>query len=318
MNAVIPILDSLKDSLSLFSVLSKPNTMKLFLAATNGVRLSAPTLSTLKLTRKKYYKALKQLKGANLIEKSRGLYSHTTYGKIVYQRNIIELLQYRKYIEEMGAIDAIRATLTPMLEDKFARIFEKLALQNNTESSSTRSPDPVTSSKKIEIIYSLEDMISILLKHISLCKEQIKVGTRFSPEVVIKSILDKSRQGVEVKVLADVNLVKEYIKIHNVSGDALDSDFKDNTERLNVIANPWYPDKSINRRVCNLPFGIIIIDKNEVGIELIDSKDPDKFNMGILISDREASAIMEQYYEKLWNNAFSDITKIKDNLFSPK
>lgn len=138
------------------------------------------------------------------------------------------------------------------------------------------------------------------------------------PEVVIKSILDKSRQGVDVKVLADVNLVKEYIKIHNVSGDALDSDFKDNTERLNVIANPWYPDKSINRRICNLPFGIIIIDKNEVGIELIDSKDPDKFNMGILISDREASAIMEQYYEKLWNNAFSDITKIKDNLFSPK
>ena len=67
-----------------------------------------------------------------------------------------------------------------------------------------------------------------------------------------------------------------------------------------------------------MPFGIIIIDKNEVGIELIDSKDPDKFNMGILISDREVCAVMEQYYEKLWNSAFSDITKIKDNLFGPK
>ncbi|HET6799798.1 MAG TPA: hypothetical protein VFH25_04475, partial [Nitrososphaeraceae archaeon] len=76
MSAVIPILDNLHDSLSLYAVLSKPNTMKLFLAATNGVRLTASTLSTLKLTRKKYYKALKQLKGANLIEKSRGLYSH--------------------------------------------------------------------------------------------------------------------------------------------------------------------------------------------------------------------------------------------------
>ena len=293
MNAVIPILDALKDSLSLFSVLSKPNTMKLFLAAANGVRLSAPTLSTLKLTRKKYYKALKQLKGANLVEKSKGLYSHTTYGKIVYQRNIIELLQYGKYIEEMGTMDTIKAMLTPMLEDKFARIFEKLVLQNNTES----SPDPATSSKKIEVVYSLEDMISTLLKHISVCKEQIKVGTRFSPEVVIKSILDKSKQGVDVKVLADRNLVKEYIKIHNISGDALDSDFKNNTERLNVIANPWYPDKSINRRICDLPFGIIIIDKREVGIELVDSKDPDKFSMGILISDREVCAVMEQYYE---------------------
>ena len=318
MSAVTPILDNLKDSLSLFSVLSNQNNMKLFLASTQGVKLSASTLTNLKLTRKKYYKSLKRLKGANLIEKSRGFYLPTTFGKIVYQRNLVELGQYRKYIDEMDAIDAIKSTLTPQLEDKFARIFEKLVLQNNTESSSAPSPDPVTSSKKIEIVYSLEDMISILLKHISLCKEHIKVGTRFSPEVVIKSILDKSRQGVYVKVLADVNLVKEYIKIHNASGDDLDSDFQDNTERLNVIANPWYPDKSINRRICNLPFGIIIIDKNEVGIELIDSKDPDKFNMGILISDREVCAVMEQYYEKLWNNSFSDITKIKDNLFSPK
>lgn len=318
MSAVTPILDNLKDSLSLFSVLSNQNNMKLFLASTQGVKLSASTLTNLRLTRKKYYKSLKRLKGANLIEKSRGFYLPTTFGKIVYQRNLVELEQYRKYIDEMDAIDAIKSTLTPQLEDKFARIFEKLALQNNTESSSAPSPDPVTSSKKIEIVYSLEDMISILLKHISLCKEHIKVGTRFSPEVVIKSILDKSRQGVYVKVLADVNLVKEYIKIHNASGDDLDSDFQDNAERLNVIANPWYPDKSINRRICNLPFGIIIIDKNEVGIELIDSKDPDKFNMGILISDREVCAVMEQYYEKLWNNSFSDITKIKDNLFSPK
>jgi hypothetical protein len=290
--------------------------MKLFLAATNGVRLSAPTLSTLKLTRKKYYKALKQLKGASLVEKSRGLYTHTTYGKIVYQRNIIELLQYRKYIEEMGAIDAIRATLTPMLEDKFARIFEKLVLLNNVETAS--SPASVTSSKKVELAYSVEDMISILLKRISLCKEEIKVGTRFSPEVVIKSILDKSRQGINVKVLADLDLIKEYFKIHSVPGDTLDSNYRDSSERLNVVTNPWYPDKSVNRRICNLPFGIIILDKKEVGIELIDSKAPDKFNMGILIRDREISAIMEQYYETLWENAFSDITKLKDNLIPDK
>jgi hypothetical protein len=135
---------------------------------------------------------------------------------------------------------------------------------------------------------------------------------------VIKSILDKSRQGVDVKVLADINLVKEYIKIHNISGDALDPDFKDNTERLNVMANPWYPDKSINRRICNLPFGIIIIDKMDVGIELVDSKDPEKFNMGILIKDREVAAGMEQYYEKMWSNAVSDISKLKDSLLSPK
>jgi predicted transcriptional regulator len=320
MNAVIPILENMKDSLSLFLVLSKPNTMKLFLASVQGVKISASTLSNLKLTRKKYYKALKQLKGVNLVEKSRGFYLPTTFGKIVYQRNIIELVQYRRYIEEMDAIDTIKAALTPQLEDKFARLFEKLILQSSAETSSTPTPTPglVTSSKRVEVIYNIEDMISILLKRISSCKEQIIVGTRFSPEVVVNAILDKSRQGVNVKILADIDLIKEYIKLHNISGATLDSNDRDSSERLNVIANPWYPDKSVNRRICSLPFGIIIIDKKEVGIELVSSKTPDKFSMGILIKDSEVAAVMEQYYEEMWKNAVSDINKLRDNLFSSK
>jgi hypothetical protein len=317
MTAVIPILDNLKDSLSLFSVLSNPNNMKLFLASTRGVKLSASTLTNLTLTRKKYYKSLKRLKGANLIEKSRGFYLPTTFGKIVYQRNVVELAQYRKYIEEMDVIDTIKSTLTPQLEDKFARIFEKLAFQT-MQTSPAPTPAPDLSSRKVEIVYTVEDMISLLLKRISLCKEQILVGTRFSPEVVINSILDKSRQGIDVKVLADIDLIKEYIKLHNISGATLDSSDNDRSERLNVIANPWYPNKSVNRKICNLPFGIIIIDKMEVGIELVNSKEPDKFNMGILIRDKEASTMMEQYYEKMWRNAISDITKVKDSLLSSK
>jgi hypothetical protein len=316
MNAVIPILENMKVSLSIFSVLSKPNTMKLFLASVQGVKISASTLSSLKLTRKKYYKALKQLKGVNLVEKSRGFYSPTTFGKIVYQRIIIELVQYRKYIEEMDAIDTIKAALTPQLEDKFARLFEKLILQNSAETSSTPTPAPVTSSKRVEVVYNLEDMISILLKRISSCNEQIIVGTRFSPEVVINAILDKSRQGVNVKILADIDLIKEYIKLHNISGATLDSKDRDSSERLSVIANPWYPNKSVNRRICSLPFGIIIIDKKEVGIELVSGKTPDEFSMGILIKDSEVAAVMEQYYEEMWKNAVSDINNLKDNLFS--
>lgn len=313
MNAVIPILDNLKDSLSLFSVLSKPNNMKLFLASTQGVKLSASTLTNLKLTRKKYYKSLKQLKGANLIEKSRGFYLPTTFGKIVYQRNIIELLQYRQYIEEMGAIDTIKATLKPPLEDRFARIFEKLVLNNSADITSTPTPAPVlVTSEKVEVVYTVEDMISILVKRISLCKQEILVGTRFSPEVVINAILDKSRQGVDVRVLADVDLIREYIKLHNISGASLDSKDKDSFERINVIANPWYPNEIVNRRICGLPFGIIIIDKKEVGIELVSCKAPDKFSMGILIRDSEVATVIEQYYEKMWKNAASDISKLKD------
>jgi hypothetical protein len=39
---------------------------------------------------------------------------------------------------------------------------------------------------------------------------------------------------------------------------------------MNVIGNPGYPEKNFNRKICKIPFGMIIIDGKEVGIELID------------------------------------------------
>jgi hypothetical protein len=59
---------------------------------------------------------------------------------------------------------------------------------------------------------------------------------------------------------------------------------------------------------------MIIIDGKEVGIELIDQADPKKFNMGILLRDENTSRAMKEYYEILWNDAYSDITKVKNDL----
>jgi hypothetical protein len=114
-------------------------------------------------------------------------------------------------------------------------------------------------------------------------------------------------------VLADIDLVKEYFKLHNIDKVDLNGLEKNAVERINVIGNPWYPEKNINRKICKIPFGVIIIDGKEVGIELIDQTDPKKFNMGILLRDEYASKVMKEYYEKLWNNAYLDITKLKDN-----
>jgi hypothetical protein len=36
--------------------------------------------------------------------------------------------------------------------------------------------------------------------------------------------------------------------------------------------------------------------------------------MGILLRDENASRVMKEYYEKLWNDAYSDLAKVKDEL----
>ena len=115
-------------------------------------------------------------------------------------------------------------------------------------------------------------------------------------------------------MLADIDLVKEYFKLHKIDKANLNGQDKNAVERMNVIGNPWYPEKNVNRKICNIPFGVIIIDGNEVGIELVDQTDPKRFNMGILLRDENASRVMKEYYEKLWNDAYSDITKANDEL----
>ena len=270
----------------------------------------------MKLSRKRYYKALKQLRGAGLIEKFEGVYSHTSFGRIIYQRNIMEVIEYRKYFEEMRLVDNIKGSNLKIAEDNLVSFFEKLiGVKNNTASRSDGAPGaPIDTSKKVEIVRTYEEMVSLLLKCVDLCKDEILIATRVSPEVVINRILQKCKLGVHVRVLADTDLVKEYFKVHKIDMVGLNDQHKDAVERIKVIGNPWYPEKNVNRKICKIPFGMIIIDGQEVGIELIDQTEPKKFNMGIFLRDEDACGLMKDYYEKLWNHAYSDITKVKDDL----
>jgi hypothetical protein len=312
--------DAVDFPLKLLSIISKTDNFRLFLAAKDGVRINFTTLARMKLSRKRYYKALKQLRDARLIEKFKGVYSHTSFGRIVYQRNITELVEYSKYIKEMQVVDNIKGSNLKVTEDKLVSFFERLmGIKNNVASpaidaaaSATITTDTIDTSRKVEIVRTYEEMVSLLLKCIDLCKDEILIATRVSPEVIINRILQKCKLGVHVRVLADTDLIKEYFKVHNIDMVGLKNLDKNAAERINVIGNPWYPEKNVNRKICKIPFGMIIIDGKEVGLELIDRTDPKKFNIGILVRDENASGVMKGYYEKLWNDAYSDITKVSE------
>jgi hypothetical protein len=275
----------------------------------------------MKLSRKRYYKALKQLRDTGLIEKLNGIYSHTSFGRVIYQRNLIELAEYKKYFKEMKIVDDIKGNNLKVTEDSLVSFFEKLiGLKSNTVSPSIAATATATAAscmnnlKNVEIVWTYEEMVSLLLKCVDLCKDEILIASRVSPEVLINRILHKCKLGVHVKVLADVDLVKRYFKLHKVNKIGSNNQDKNAAERMNVIVNPWYPEKNVNRKICKIPFGMIIIDGKEVGIEIIDQTDPKKFSTGILLRDEKASRVMKEYYEKLWNNAYSDIAKVNDDL----
>jgi hypothetical protein len=81
-------------------------------------------------------------------------------------------------------------------------------------SSSSSFPSTISQSTKkdINIILSFDRMIQILLDRIECCKNEILISTRICPEIVINKLLEKSKLGIKVKVIADIDLVKEYFR----------------------------------------------------------------------------------------------------------
>jgi predicted transcriptional regulator len=70
-------------SRSLFSILSHNDNLHMFVMAKDGLKIAPSILDELEVSPKRYYKALKQLKDAGLIEKDKkGYYIHTTFGSI--------------------------------------------------------------------------------------------------------------------------------------------------------------------------------------------------------------------------------------------
>src|SRR5919109_979447 len=150
----------------------------------------------------------------------------------------------------MQVVDDIKGGNLKVTEDNLVSFFERLmGIKNNIALPGVATTTAaIDTSKKIEIVRTYEEMISLLLKCVDLCKDEILIATRVSPEVIINRILQKCKLGVHVKVLADIDLVKEYFKLHNIDKVDLNGLEKNIVERINVIGNPWYPEKNVNRR----------------------------------------------------------------------
>jgi DNA-binding PadR family transcriptional regulator len=295
--------EAITGSQNLLSLLSRSDSQKMFAIAKEGLMISTSTLDTLRITPKRYYRALKQLKDAGLIEKDKkGYYIHTTFGSIVYQRIILELSQYAKHLEKMQMIDTIRQT-EKFSEASILKLTQEI-MDNNIIKPSSLSAISESSNNKIDIILSFDKVIETLVQRIDCCKSEILISTRICPEIVINKILEKSKLGIKVKVVADIDLVKEYFRTQQKFVDNLNEEKKNQIkERRCVIANPWYPDKTINRRIADIPFGMIILDNTEVGIELVNSNNPKEFCGGIFIRDEKIAMTMNELYQQMWEKS---------------
>jgi sugar-specific transcriptional regulator TrmB len=288
----------------LFRALSSPGNFNMFLLAKDGLKFNFETMRRLRISRKGYYRQLSVLRKAGLIQKFDNAYLHTTFGKIIYQRCILDIPELSSnFRERMKIIDALRHAGALVESDVFGFI-EKIASDSfsSIHSSYGGSSPSLSSSKNVKVVWSYDDLTPLLLQYVAACKNEVLIATRISSELLINAILQKTKQGLDVKVLVDSHLIEEYFKTQNLMLENAKDD-KNSFERINVVVNPWYPSKDVERRVTELPFGMIIFDDDVIGIELVNSHSPKEFCGGILINDKELCSTMKRFYQRLWNEA---------------
>jgi hypothetical protein len=294
---------SVRNSAKLLSILSRKDNLAIFIHAAchnnnnnEGLEAKSSTIEKIGISKKVYYTRLKQLINAGLIQKSDGVYKHTTLGNIIYQNHILSLMEELKNIKQMQMVDTLKYT-KQFSEDEISDFIRRV-----TDGKVSIPTDSNASSTKIEFVWTYQDMVSAMVERIEFCKNEILLASRYLNEIIINSILCKANSsGIDVKVLTDSSLVKQYFEVEGKALKLRDND-KNASERMNVVSNPWYPGK-VSRRIANIPFYMIMLDDKEVGIEIVNWNDPkDFYGMIFIKGDEKTLKIMHDLYYKIWAN----------------
>ncbi|SHO47710.1 conserved hypothetical protein [Nitrosotalea sinensis] len=286
------LLSQLTDVLS---VLSKDDALTIFQMAEEGIRSEIDTPTRIGLTKKQYYTRLKQLVDLGLITKRNETYTQTAFGRVVYQKHIIGLTNNIKNSKYLQMVDVLKSD--PKFSDKdIMNFISKVEPQISQDLS-----DGATKTSTVTTEY--EDMVRKILEIIEFAQKEILLITRFQNDLIVNAILKKANTGVNVKVLADINLVENYFEAGMIKSD------KNKSEREKVVSNPYYPSR-IDRRYVQVPFCAIITDSKHVGLEIADLTESKKFKMAIFADDANLAESISTTFSGLWHKSSKEHPKI--------
>ena len=288
---------ALNHVMDVMSILSKNDALTIFLLAVKGIRSELDTPTKIGLTKKQYYTRLKQLVDLGLLTKRSDSYMHTAFGKLVYNRHLMGLLNNVKNSKYLEMIDALKEN-SKFNDTDIMEFISKIGPQQSFAEDVERKP-PV-------FISSFDNMITKVLEIMEFAEKEIVLVSRFTNELIINTMIKKSNMGVKVRVLADINMVDSFFE---KAGSKTKINDKNKKERITVVANPYYPTQ-ISRRYTNTPYCVLIVDHKHVGIELVDNHDSNKFKSALFVTDSQLATQMESFFNELWEKASTNPPQI--------
>ncbi len=291
------ILGRLTDVLS---VLSKEDGLTIFLSTKNGLVSELDTPQKIGLTKKQYYTRIKQLFDLGLVTKTGDQYVHTALGNIVYQKHILSLVNSIALSKEFEMIDALRQT-SKFGNDEIMNFVAKLSPEKDVYGLVGAA------SAFFSVASTFDDMVRKVLELVEFAEKEILLVTRFPNELIINAILKRFDMGIQTRIITDIHMAEQYFKSEK---DKIGINDKNKTERVNVVANPFYPSR-IERRYAKTPFCMMIVDGAKIGLEIVNNYEPERFKTAIFGNDENLCTEMKRQFDNLWKIASVNPPQIK-------
>ena len=123
--------EMIRSACKLLSVLSRQDTLVLFMRIRDGLYSNKNSSGLLNLTRKQYYTRLRNLVDAGLVKKNGDSYTHTTFGSLIYENYLAVMLKGIRNFKHIQMIDALKES-QGLSKDEVTDLMNVVLKENNS------------------------------------------------------------------------------------------------------------------------------------------------------------------------------------------
>jgi len=280
----------------IYMALSKKYCLFIFDALHAGPLSSRELLESCKCTKREYYLAIETLRKAKLIERMDGKYAHTSIGAYIYS-NQIYIWNAMQHIDKFELYSKVNGILSQD-HSEHALELSAMMLKNLEVTLGTSTLEPV-------VIYSQwNDLVGDLFPLIEGARSEVLIANRTLDPNTVPHVLKVAQAGRRVRILNDANLVNQRLMLAGMDRNALN------------LYRRLFSAPGIEIRVIGLPYSFVIVDRLEVGIEIINPIKLDKFFIGYRFRSASLAEKMATFFEEMWGNAHGYETKDMGELFA--
>jgi hypothetical protein len=289
---------------NVFSAAANIDAIKIFYTAKTGISNSTQAINELGLTQKRYYTHLKRLIDAGLVEKTDGIYQHTTLGKISCKLGEI-FIEALSHNEHLSLIDKVRQSGSLSIKEK-EEVIQAVSKSNLVNFLDLLSGDI----RSVGIVTKFKDIVVGVERLLEKAEKEVYLATRYTDPGVNEAVLNTFERG---------------IKMYLLDGDRKDLSQKIQLMRL-VLSHPrmiktFYslfrsPNVSTGY-VDNLPYSFIVVDDKYVGVE-VPKPDSDEFFVALFFENELFAKKLKEVFNTLATKAKEDPLKGISEELSPK